>query len=494
MFSKLARNVVHITSQFANSIRLSSNQGKSLVPGEPDGPCVRTELPGPKTQKLFKDLEKVQFLGSIQYFGDYDKSIGNYIVDADNNVFLDTYTQIATVPIGYNHPELLKAFSDEHNLKCLVNRPSLGSFPGIDWPSRMEHLLREMSPCLPNITTMMCGSCSNENAFKNTFIAYRRRMRGENVDFSDEEKKSAMINQEPGSAKLSILSFMGAFHGRTLGALSCTHSKAIHKLDFPAFDWPIASFPEYKYPLEEHCRENEQEDRKCLAEVEELIEKYKKKNIPVAAVIVEPIQSEGGDNHASPQFFQNLQKICKKHCAAFIIDEVQTGCGSTGKLWCHEWFDLETPPDIVTFSKKMQMAGYFHTKEMSPQKSYRVFNTWMGDPGKTILLERIWAVIKANNLLEQVQRSGKRLLSGMMQVEKEFPNHLNSTRGRGTFAAVTAATPKLRDDILKRMQRKGVQGGGCGLKSIRLRPTLVFQEHHVDIFLDTFRQVMQELK
>lgn len=211
---------------------------------------------------------------------------------------------------------------------------------------------------------MMCGSCSNENAFKNTFIAYRRKKRGEDVQFSQEEEESCMINRPPGTPQLSILSFHGAFHGRTLGALSVTHSKAIHKLDIPAFDWPVAHFPRYKYPLEENVRENEEEDRRCLAEVEDLFEKYEKKNFPVAGVIVEPIQSEGGDNEASPEFFRALQKIIKKKEAALLMDEVQTGGGPTGKMWCHEYFNLESPPDIVTFSKKMLLGGYFHNLDM----------------------------------------------------------------------------------------------------------------------------------
>ncbi|MCP6606316.1 aminotransferase class III-fold pyridoxal phosphate-dependent enzyme, partial [Klebsiella pneumoniae] len=83
---------------------------------------------------------------------------------------------------------------------------------------------------LNNITTMMCGSCSNENAFKNMFFAYARKKRGENVDFSQEEMTSCMINQSPGSPRFSIMSFHGAFHGRTLGVLSTTHSKPIHKV------------------------------------------------------------------------------------------------------------------------------------------------------------------------------------------------------------------------------------------------------------------------
>lgn len=197
------------------------------------------------------------------------------------------------------------------------------------------------------------------------FIAYRRRERGENVDFTQEERDSCLINQPPGAPKLSILSFTNSFHGRTLGALAATHSKDIHKLDVPSFDWPIAHFPNYRYPLEENKRENEAEDKKSLAEVEDLIEKYKKKGIPVAGIIIEPIQSEGGDNEASPEFFQGLQKVAKKTGVFLLIDEVQTGGGPTGKFWAHEHFNLETPPDIVTFSKKMQLGGYFHNIEMT---------------------------------------------------------------------------------------------------------------------------------
>lgn len=81
---------------------------------------------------------------------------------------------------------------------------------------------------------------------------------------------------------------------------------------------------------------------------------------PVAGIVVEPIQSEGGDNEASPEFFQKLQRIAKKYGAGLLIDEVQTGGGPTGKMWCHEHFDLETPPDIVTFSKKMITGGFYH--------------------------------------------------------------------------------------------------------------------------------------
>ena len=119
-----------------------------------------------------------------------------------------------------------------------------------------------------------------------------------------------MKNQAPGTPDLAALSFTSAFHGRLFGSLSLTHSKAIHKVDIPAFDWPAAPFPALKYPLEDFAKENEQEEKRCLEEFERLIVESKEKK-PIAAVIVEPVQSEGGDNHASPAFFQGVRSITK---------------------------------------------------------------------------------------------------------------------------------------------------------------------------------------
>ena len=264
-----------------------------------------------------------------------------------------------------------------------------------------------------------------------------------------------MINQAPGAPALSILSFKGAFHGRTLGVLATTHSKYIHKIDIPSFDWPIATFPKYKYPLEENVRENKAEDEKCLAEVEDLIVKFNKRGNNVAGITIEPIQSEGGDNEASPEFFQGLQRIAKKHGSALLIDEVQTGGGPTGKMWCHEHFNLPSPPDVVTFSKKMQLGGYYHTLDLAPPQPFRVFNTWMGDPGKLLILEQILNVIKRDSLLDNVNKVGEKLKKGLFDAQKDFPQLLNSTRGRGTFLAINASSGQLRDDIVNKLKQKG---------------------------------------
>jgi 4-aminobutyrate aminotransferase/(S)-3-amino-2-methylpropionate transaminase len=106
-----------------------------------------------------------------------------------------------------------------------------------------------------------------------------------------------------------------------------------------------------KYPLSAHASENAKAEADTLAKVEETIDAWKSK-APVAGIIIEPIASEGGDQHASADFFRKLRELTKKKGVYMIVDEVQTGLGATGTLWAHEKWDLDTPPDAVTFSKK----------------------------------------------------------------------------------------------------------------------------------------------
>lgn len=222
------------------------------------------------------------------------------------------------------------------------------------------------------VFTAQSGSEANELAFKAAFMGYRRKERGD-ISWSEQEYESVMKNQAPGSPELAILSFKNSFHGRGFASLSSTRSKAVHKMDIPSFKWPQATFPRLRYPLEQHEIENKQEEQRCLQEVEMIISAW---HSPVVGVIVEPIQSEGGDNHASPAFFQGLQAITKKHGIYFIVDEVQTGFGATGKFWGHEHWQLASCPDLITFSKKAQTAGYFFSDdELCPDMPYRQFNT-----------------------------------------------------------------------------------------------------------------------
>lgn len=460
---------------------------------EPKGPCVLTaRLPGPASLELMRSLDKIQQTASIKLFVDYEKSIGNYMVDADGNTFLDIITQISSIPLGYNHPALVEALKEPANMAEFINRPCLGFLPPKQFMERVSNALLAVAPKgLAEVQTMACGSCSVENALKAAFFRYRELQRG-GAPPSPEELHSTLYNQEPGSPHLSALSFDGGFHGRTMGALSCTHSKAIHKLDVPAFDWPIAQYPKYKYPLEENARDNADEDRKCLARIEQLIHEYRDK-APVAALIVEPIQGEGGDNHGSAAFFRGVRQLCTQHNIGFICDEVQTGCGPTGKFWAHEHWQLDDAPDFVTFSKKMLLGGYFYKAAFRPKQPYRVFNTWMGDPAKLILLEQVIGVIQSENLVHKIEHTGQRLLAGLNLLQDKHPDVVSNVRGKGTFCAFDLADASARDKALEQLALHGVYAGGCGEKSVRVRTALVFNDKHADILLDRLEAVVGKM-
>ncbi|XP_003459439.4 4-aminobutyrate aminotransferase, mitochondrial isoform X2 [Oreochromis niloticus] len=473
---------------------VSKAAAKPQVEFDYDGPSMKTTVPGPRSKELMKQLGQIQNTGAINFFCNYEESKGNYLVDVDGNRMLDIYTQISSIPIGYNHPALLKVMANPNNLSTFVNRPALGILPPENFPDKITESLLSVAPSgMTRVQTMSCGACSNENAYKAIFIWYRNKERGQNTP-TNEELNTSMINQAPGCPELSILSFMGGFHGRTLGCLATTHSKAIHKLDIPSFDWPVAPFPRLQYPLDEFTRENAEEEARCLEEVEDLIVKWRQKGKPVAGIVIEPIQAEGGDNHASPDFFRRLRNIARKHGCAFHVDEVQTGGGGTGKFWAHEHWGMDDPADIVSFSKKLLSGGYYHKDELQPDKPYRIFNTWMGDPSKNLFLSEVLNVIRRENLLEEVTRSGKALLNGLYELQAQYPSILSRARGQGTFCAIDAFDDATRDRILLKARDKGVLLGGCGDRSIRFRPALVFKEYHVNLFLNIFNDVLAQHK
>uniref|UniRef100_A0A670YGC3 4-aminobutyrate aminotransferase, mitochondrial n=1 Tax=Pseudonaja textilis TaxID=8673 RepID=A0A670YGC3_PSETE len=453
-----------------------------------DGPLMKTEVPGPRSRELMKQLNGIQNAEAVHFFCNYEESRGNYLVDADGNRMLDLYSQISSIPIGKNFWEFLQGFD------TFVNRPALGILPPENFAEKLKESLLSVAPKgLSQVVTMSCGSCSNENAFKTIFMWYRSKERGDN-SVTKEELETCMINQPPGCPEYSMLSFMGAFHGRTMGCLATTHSKAIHKLDIPSFDWPIAPFPRLQYPLEDFVRENEQEEARCLEEVEDLIVKYRKKNKVVAGIVVEPIQSEGGDNHASDDFFRKLRSIARKHGCAFLIDEVQTGCGCTGKFWAHEHWGLEDPADVLTFSKKMMTGGFFHKEEFRANAPYRIFNTWLGDPSKNLLLAEVINVIKREDLLSNVNHAGKVLLMGLLELQSRYPHLISRARGRGTFCSFDTPNDTIRNKFIEIARNKGVVLGGSGDRSIRFRPTLVFRDHHAHLFLNIFSDILADFK
>jgi 4-aminobutyrate aminotransferase/(S)-3-amino-2-methylpropionate transaminase len=475
-------------TQFVSFLRSAG----TIATQEPSGPSVKVQIPGPSSKKIHQKLQQVHQAPSVKFFVDYEKSFGNYLVDADGNALLDSFMQISSIPLGYNHPELANLSKDPRWITSMISRPALGNFPRSDFADLVRNALISVAPeGLTHVQTMMDGTSANENAIKQAFIRYQTKKRGGKSP-TEEDLKSCMNQKLPGTPNLTVMGFQGSFHGRSLAMLSVTRSKPIHKVDIPAFNWPIANFPRYKYPLKEHADYNKQQDYDCLGDVEMKIRMQADKGHDVAALIVEPIQSEGGDFHASPEFFKGLQKICKDHGVTFIVDEVQTGGGASGHFWAHEAWGLPEAPDIVTFSKKMLLGGYYYKDELTVNEPYRIFNTWMGEPTKLVVLEKVVEIIKRDNLVEITKVVGDYLQKNLHELAKKYPNKVSNVRGQGTLCAFDLPDAAQRDKLLGDALQKGLHVGGCGDTTVRFRPALVFLEKHVDLTIDIIQKVLKE--
>ena len=446
-----------------------------LIPGEPPRAEVKTLIPGPTTEELRARHGRHQDARTILVYQNATKSLGNYLVDVDDNVLLDVYGHIASIPVGYNHPALLAAWKSGRFDWAAGFRPALGVAPANEWVELVTGLLTRIAPRgLPHVVTVTSGAEAVENAIKAAFVRHARQKRGGKPASAD-ELAACMQNAQSSANRLQIVSFTGSFHGRSLGALSLTRSKAIHKLDFPAFSWPAIPFPELRYPLGEHAEENAAAEARSLEALESTLARG---GGDIAGVIVEPIQGEGGDRHASPQFFRELRRITRKHDVAFIVDEVQTCAGGTGTFWAHEAWQLETPPDLVTFSKKMQIGGYYSTAEYVPAEAYRVFNTFLGDPLRLAELEVIVEIIERDRLLEGVKHTGARFVRELGELTARHPSLLSAARGAGTFAAVDVKDAASQARLIQALRQRGLCVGGSGERSIRFRPALVFGARH----------------
>lgn len=457
-------------------------------PGEPAHASMRTAVPGPKTEALRARHQKHQDARTIHVYQDARASVGNYLVDVDGNVLLDLYGHIACVPIGYNHPDLVAAWKDGRFDWLMGFRPALGVAPPPEWVDLVENTLMKVAPAgLTKVLTVTTGAEAVENAIKAAF-AWKARRRRKGASWTADDARLAMLNQQPHTNDMKVISFEGGFHGRSLGALSATRSKAIHKIDFPAFEWPVVPFPANRFPLAAHAAENQAAEDRSLQMIKDIIEREEGR---VAALIVEPIQGEGGDRHASPAFFRALRALLTEKEVAFIADEVQTGGGSTGTFWAHEQWDLPTPPDLVTWSKKFQLGGVHMREEFMPAEAYRIFNTFLGDPLRAAQFGIIAGVIARDRLIDHARSVGAYLLEQLGELERRFPATFSQPRGLGTFAAIDVVSPARRDAIITEVRQHGLEAGGSGDRSIRFRPALVLSQRHVDeaigIFADAAR-------
>ncbi len=461
----------------------------------PDPPRrVTTALPGPRAAQL---IQRGSFDLQSPYravvFDDL-ASAGCSLVDVDGNVFLDLFSSFALGALGYNHPAMVAVGRSPEFVAAACNPSSTPFVTSPSWITFMEALQQRFAP--PGARHAYCvdaGGEGVESAIKAAFIVHgerRRRAAGRPaspLELPPDEGKAWMENRGTDAV---IVSFDGAFHGRGLGPMSATHSKLMHKADLPAFPWPVVPFPANRWPLERYADENAAAEAASLRALADVLDAYAGR---VAAVLVEPVQSEGGDRHASAAFFREVQRLAAQAGAALILDEVQTGTGISGRLWCHTWFDLPTPPNFVTFGKKMQLGGYFCDEAHTVQQFGRMYQTRNGDRARGLLALATLETIEADGLLENVRTTGALFLDELSALERSFPTLISQARGRGFLLAFDLPDAGLRDRFNRRCLELGLFASYTGVRSVRLRPHLITGPAEVAEAMGVFRRVCSEM-
>lgn len=414
------------------------------------------------------------------------------MIDVDGNEILDLYMQNGSLALGYNFTSLFSIFRETENLHTIINRPSLGVFPPEDWHHKLQNvLMANAPPGMQQVYTMMCGTCAVDSAMKAMFIAFRTNQRC-GRSFSELERDTALFNMSPGAPRHQILSLMGGSHGHTMGGCSCSHFSYRTRAEFPTFDWPIGHIPKYILPLEDNKEENLKREKNALSQIRWCLDTAKDRNKPVVGIILETIQCDGDHNILGTNFVKGVQALAKEYSALFCIDEVDTGVGGSGAMWDHQHLNLSEPPDIVVFAKKMQFGGIY-TKETLVHHPFRIFNTWMGDPGKLLVAEKTIQAIHACDLLENAKDVGFYFILKIQLISMAYPGIFFNIRGRGLLIAFSCCRTNVRDLIYFNLLQRGVLVGRCGKKTIYLRPALIVTKKEADIFACKLSGIVEDL-
>ena len=411
---------------------------------------------------------------------DLEKSYGSYLVDhRDNTEYLDMFSMYASGSVGYNHPYIVEHQSTLG--KIAINKTTLSDIYNVYYADFLKTFSNIGIPSyLKSAFFIDGGSLAVENALKTAFDWKRR-------------KNMAKSNQAKG---YGVIYFKQAFHGRSGYTLSLTNTSDSRKtMYFPKFSWYKADNPKLSFPLTNDIIENVRlAEEKVIKGIKDMV-----LNNPndIAAMIIEPIQGEGGDNHFRNEFMVFLRELCDENEIIFIFDEVQTGIGITGKMWAHEHFSIK--PDIIAFGKKTQVCGILAGDRINEieqnvfRESSRLNSTFGGNLVDMYRFKLILEIIKDEKLLDNVVGLGQYLLDQLVELSNNFPGYISNPRGKGLFCAFDLPSGTERDKMLSELFKNKVMILGSGDNSIRFRPHLNVERKDIDLAIEKINMVAQSL-
>jgi L-lysine 6-transaminase len=254
--------------------------------------------------------------------------------------------------------------------------------------------------------------------------------------------------------------------------------------------------PKIRFPMTgENLAATVKDEEASIREVEEA---FRRHGADVAAVILEPIQCEGGDNHFRPEYLRRLREICDREAAMLVFDVVQTGFYSTGRPWCFQHLGVE--PDLVAFGKKAQVCGFFANARVETverhvfAESSRINSTWGGNLGDMVRSKWIHRAIRRDRMAENASAMGEVLVARLAELGATLSDGwVAAARGRGTIVAFDCPTKEGRDALLKRCFANRFLVLACGERSIRFRPPLNVSRPEIDRAMDLLGKALADL-
>lgn len=416
---------------------------------------------------------------------DLEASHGSWLHDRKTGKeYLDFFSFYAAAPVGMNHPD---AVSDQEFLKDLqlsaLNKVSNSDFYTMQYERFVETFARvAIPPEFKHAFFVSGGTLAVENALKAAF------------DWKVRTNFAHGMKEELGS---QVLHFKDAFHGRSGYTLSLTNTADPRKyMYFPRFNWPRVTNPRMTFPIEDHLDEVKTLEQQSL---EEIHTAFRERKDDIAAILIEPIQGEGGDNHFREEFLQELRKIANEEETMLIFDEVQTGIGMTGKMWAYQHYK-DVVPDMIAFGKKMQTCGFISTdridsveKNVFHEKS-RINSTWGGNLTDMVRATKFLEIIEKHGLVKNAEENGRYMMNLLQSTADESSGMMTNIRGKGLFIAFDLPNTEVRDKVKKGLYNEGVMVLSCGKQSIRFRPPLNVSKEEIEIGLNRLTSVLNQNK
>ena len=443
-------------------------------------PALRLTRITPST--VHDTLRRHMLVDGFDFVLDMQRSSGSTLYDErTGRRNIDFFTFFASSPVGMNHPSTLTGEFKDRIFHAAINKPSCSDVYTTLMAEFVDTFSRVAIPdYLPHAFFVAGGALAVENALKAAFDWKVRK------------------NMEKGSAPdrgHRVLHFRSAFHGRSGYTLSMTNTDPNKVRHFPKFPgWPRIDNPSIVFPLHgPNLVDVELRERHAIREMEAA---FLENPDDIAAIIIEPIQGEGGDNHFRPEFLRTLRRLADENDALLIFDEVQTGVGITGKMWAHQHF---VEPDIIAFGKKMQVCGILAGRRLDEVRdnvftvSSRINSTWGGNLVDMVRAERFLAIIEEEHLVDNAAAVGAYLLGRLESLAEDFDGVVSNPRGRGLMCAFDLPSKSAQKSFIAHAYDRGLIILGCGERSIRFRPALNVSVDVIDEGLSIIRTILGDM-